>query len=132
MKTIAAFTMALTTLVLATAADADVRDRRCQVSGKSAGISVRAGTACLIPWRGSGYSGEIIKPPHEGTAVLRADGIYYSPTPGFTGRDLIGVRTTDRSACQPPEKLRADHSKLLSPNPQCPVYHTGYFLIFVE
>jgi hypothetical protein len=43
---------------------------------------------------------EIIERPHNGTAVLRADGsIYYSPKPGFTGRDSIRVRRTDCSTC---------------------------------
>jgi hypothetical protein len=43
------------------------------------------------------YSTEITEPPHEGTAALRADGsIYYSPKPGFTGRDSVRVR---RAAC---------------------------------
>jgi hypothetical protein len=41
------------------------------------------------------YSLEIIEPPHNGTAVLRADGsIYYSPKPGFTGRDSVRVQRT--------------------------------------
>jgi hypothetical protein len=102
MKTIVGFTMAaLATLVLATAADADVQGQRCnpQTWGRGAGgvIGVRAGTPCVIlptfGWRG--YATETIEPPHNGTAVLRADGsIYYSPKPGFTGRDHIRVRRT--------------------------------------
>jgi hypothetical protein len=45
------------------------------------------------------YSTEITEPPHEGTAVLRADGsIYYSPKPGFSGRDSMRVQ---RAACIP-------------------------------
>jgi hypothetical protein len=92
MKTIGAFTMALTTLVLATAADATVQDRRCQWGR---GIGIRAGTPCLISPPFPGYSTEIIERPHNGTAVLRPDGtIYYSPKPGFTGRDGLRVRPT--------------------------------------
>jgi hypothetical protein len=35
----------------------------------------------------------IIEGPHNGTAVLRADGsIYYSPKPGFIGQDPMTVR----------------------------------------
>jgi hypothetical protein len=102
MKTVVAFTMAaLATLVLATAADADVQDRQCQ---RGRGIGVRAETPCVIrplsywvPWA---RPVEIIERPHNGTAVLRADGsIYYSPKPGFTGRDSIRVRRTDCSTC---------------------------------
>jgi hypothetical protein len=96
MKTIAAFTMALATLVLATAADADVQDRRCYQ--RASWISVRAGTPCGFGTSMGGYSKEIIEPPHNGTAVVRADGsIYYSPKPGFTGRDN-GMRV-QRTAC---------------------------------
>jgi hypothetical protein len=99
MKTIAAFTMALATLVLATAADADVQDRRCKggMARYRGLISVRAGTPCLIlPVYGMGHFTEIVEPPHEGTAVLRADGsIYYSPKPGFTGTDRLRVRRTN-------------------------------------
>jgi hypothetical protein len=87
MKTMLAFTMALATLVLVTAADA--QDRQCQM-GRN-GIGVRAGTPCVIGPLRRFHPTEIIKPPHNGTAVLRADGsIYYSPKPGFTGRDGIG------------------------------------------
>jgi hypothetical protein len=104
MKTIAAFTMALATLVLATAADADVQDRRCK-GGKN-GIGVRAGTPCLI--RESPHS-EIIEPSHNGTAVLRADGsIYYSPKPGFTGTDGMRVMNDIFRDCRVPEKLQAN------------------------
>jgi hypothetical protein len=69
------------------------------VSGSGAiPISVRAGTPHLIlplyAWRG--HPTEIIERPHNGTAVLRGDGrIYYSPKPGFTGRDGVRVRLTD-------------------------------------
>jgi hypothetical protein len=57
------------------------------------GIGVRAGTPCLIPM--GPYHTEIIEPPHNGTAVVRADGIiYYSPKPGFIGRDRMRVRRT--------------------------------------
>jgi hypothetical protein len=105
MKTIVAFTMALATLVLATAADADAQDQRCQRRGKIPGIiSVRAGTPCVFRpgWPLYGfYPTEIIELPHNGTAVVRADGgIYYSPRPGFTGRDGMRVRVTNRSACE--------------------------------
>jgi hypothetical protein len=94
MKTRMAFIMAaLATPVLATAADAGAQDRRCQMRGKSPRvISVRAGTPCVFGLFGLHYS-EIIDPPHNGTAVLRSDGrVYYSPRPGFTGRDGMTVR----------------------------------------
>jgi hypothetical protein len=128
MKTIVGLTMALTTLVLATAADADVRDRGCQSRGKIPGIiSVRAGTPCVFGtgpsstwsyaafnqdvtvWKGMVlHSTEIIEPPHNGTAVLRADGsIYYSPKPGFTGRDSVRVQ---RAACNYSGTWHADPS----------------------
>jgi hypothetical protein len=102
MKTVVGFTMAaLATLVLATAADADAQNRRCDARGPL--ISVRAGATCVFSppiIRGGGYSyhsTEIIETPHEGTAVLRTDGrIYYSPRPGFTGRDSMKVQ---RAAC---------------------------------
>jgi hypothetical protein len=95
---------ALATLVLATAAHADVEDRQCQM-GRGGGW-VRAGTPCVI--HGPGYCcTEIIDPPHNGTAVPRADGsIYYSPKPDFTGGDHIAVRFANRFACQLPEKLQ--------------------------
>jgi hypothetical protein len=53
-------------------------------------------------WKGMVlYSAEIVEPPHNGTAVLRADGsIIYSPKPGFTGRDFIGVRFVPDGSCQ--------------------------------
>jgi hypothetical protein len=95
MKTIAAFTMALATLVLASAADADAQDRRCYQRGPL--ISVRAGTPCSFWIRDSfPQIPDIIERPNGGTAVLRADGkmIYYSPKPGFTGRDRMRVRRT--------------------------------------
>jgi hypothetical protein len=111
MKTRVAFTMVLATLVLATTADADAQDRPCQ-GGKN-GIGVRAGTPCVfralylygaIPARPT----EIIERPHNGTAVLRADGrIYYSPRPGFTGRDSMKVSYV-RDSCLVPEKLQAN------------------------
>jgi hypothetical protein len=131
MKTMVAFTMALTTLVLATAADAGVQGQRC--GGGRYGVWVRAGTPCVI----ENYSREmeIIEPPHNGTVVLRTDGsIYYSPKPGFTGRDHIRVRFTNRSACQLPEKLQRDHSEFPGPDPgaapQC--HKTSGVIIFVE
>jgi hypothetical protein len=38
------------------------------------------------------YSTEIIERPHNGTAVVRANGsIYYSPKPGFAGRLYEGA-----------------------------------------
>jgi hypothetical protein len=45
---------------------------------------------------GMWYSAEIIERPHNGTAVLRADGRsgYYYPKPGFTGNDSMRVRST--------------------------------------
>jgi hypothetical protein len=95
MKTIVGFTMALTTLVLATAADANVEGERCKL-GKN-GIGVRAGTPCLITM--GFHPTEIIERPRNGTAVLRADGsIIYSPKPGFTGRDGIWVGSGDKEA----------------------------------
>jgi hypothetical protein len=117
MKTIAAFTMALATLVVATAADATVQDRRCKGPARGWGIiSVRAGTPCVFVTlgqslltytgfiqgaRSSGmmlYSTEIIERPHNGTAVFQAGSyggtIYYSPKPSFTGRDAVRVRFT--------------------------------------
>jgi hypothetical protein len=127
MKNVMPFTMALTTLVLATAADADVQGQRCGIVGKRGTISVRPGTPCvfgtgpslrwnrvafpqgLAPWKGMMlHSTEIIEPPHEGKAVLRADGsIYYSPKPGFTGKDSIRVQ---RTACNYSGTWHADPS----------------------
>jgi hypothetical protein len=127
MKTVVAFTMALATLVLATAADADAQGQRCGIVGKNGTISVRAGTPCVFGtgpdlrwsfaasnqdvtvWKGMVlYSAEIIEPPHNGTAVLRADGrIYYSPRPGFTGRDAVRVQ---RTACNYSGTWHADPS----------------------
>jgi hypothetical protein len=102
MKTITTFTMAaLATLVLATATDADTQDRQCQ-QGRG-GVWVRAGTPCVF----MGHYAEIIEPPHNGTAVLRADGsIYYSPKPGLIGGDFMRVQVTNKFACQLPEKLQ--------------------------
>jgi hypothetical protein len=79
-KTIATFTMVLGTLVLILF------------------ISIRAGTPCRF-WIGRYFSetSEISERPHNGTAVLCSDGsIYYSPKPGFTGRDSVRVQ---RAAC---------------------------------
>jgi hypothetical protein len=90
-------------------------------------VSVRAGTPCVFGtgldlrwsfaasnqgvtvWKGMVlYSAEIIEPPHNGTAVLRADGrIYYSPKPGFTGRDFMRVQ---RAACNYSGTWHADPS----------------------
>jgi hypothetical protein len=103
MKTMVAFTMALTTLVLATAADA--QDRRCQQGGRSGHsvIGVRAGTPCTFMGVGAGGIGmilstEITESPHNGTAVGRADGgIIFYPKPGFTGRDSVRARFTVNS-----------------------------------
>jgi hypothetical protein len=85
----------------------------------------RAGTPCVIlPVFGS--QSEIIEPPHNGTAVLRSDGsIYYSPKPGFTGRDSIWVRLTNVSACQLSEKLQGRFI-----GPRC--HQTWRLDIFVE
>jgi hypothetical protein len=99
MKTMAAFTMALAALVLATAAYADAQGQRCKTTHGKNGlfISIRAGTPCRF-WIGRYFSetSEIIERPHEGTAVIRADGrIYYSPRPGFTGWDRMRLRDTD-------------------------------------
>jgi hypothetical protein len=127
MKTIAAFSMALTALLLATAADADVQGPRCGIVGKGGTISVRAGTPCVFGtgpsstwsyaafnqdvtgWKGMVlYSAKMIEPPHNGTAVLRVDGrIYYSPRPGFTGRDAVRVQ---RTACNYSGTWHADPS----------------------
>jgi hypothetical protein len=146
MKTIAVFTTAtLATVVLATAADADVQGPRCGIVGKSGTISVRAGTPCvfgtgpslrwnraarpqgLASWKGMMlHSTEIIEPPHEGTAVLRADGrVYYSPKPGFTGRDGMRVIFV-LDSCQVPEKLQVDPAWCRKP------YLTLAVPIFVE
>jgi hypothetical protein len=102
MKTMVAFTMAaLTTLVLATAADADVQDRRCHAA-RTCVLGRVAPGKFFDPGmpRGIGFmlgSTEIIERPHSGTAVVRADGsIYYSPKPGFTGRDSVRAQ---RAAC---------------------------------
>jgi hypothetical protein len=60
------------------------------------GMVVRAGMPCVFLPNWRGYA--IIEPPHNGTAVLRADGsIYYSPKPGFTGRDSVRARFTVNS-----------------------------------
>jgi hypothetical protein len=127
MKTMVAFAMALATLILATAADADAQDRQFQSLGRGGGVSVRAGTPCVFGtgpslqwsyaavnqdvtgWKGMVlYSAEIVEPPHNGTAVLRADGrIYYSPKPGFTGRDFMRVQ---RAACNYSGPWHADPS----------------------
>jgi hypothetical protein len=100
MKTMVAFTMAVATLVLATAAPAGVQGQRCKggVQRQRGATWVRAGTPCLIlPFYGMGnFSWEITERPHNGTAVLRSDAsIYYSPKPGFTGRDHMQVRLTN-------------------------------------
>jgi hypothetical protein len=106
MKTIAVFTMALTTLVLATAADADAQDQRCLRSGRHGGygeVYVRAGTPCTFIGVGAGGIGmilatEIVESPHNGTAVARADGgIIFYPKPGFTGKDSVRARFTVNS-----------------------------------
>jgi hypothetical protein len=104
MKTIVAFTMALATLILATAADADAQDQQCQ-RGRGV-VWVRAGTPCVFrptTFRPTTQRPtEIIEPPHNGTAVLHADGsIYYSPKPGFTGGDSMSVRFTFGGAAAP-------------------------------
>jgi hypothetical protein len=90
-------------------------------------VSVRARTPCVFGtgpdlrwsfaasyqnvtgWKGMVlYSAEIIEPPHNGTAVLGADGrIYYSPRPGFTGRDFMRVQ---RAACNYSGTWHADPS----------------------
>jgi hypothetical protein len=60
---------------------------------RGGGLWVRAGTPCLMPM--GPYHTEIIEPPHNGTAVVRADGIIsYSPKRGFIGRDRMRVRRT--------------------------------------
>jgi hypothetical protein len=103
MKTMVAFSMALATLVLATGADANVQDQRCLRSDRHGGhgeVYVRAGTPCTF--RGVNPGGiamilatEIIEPPHNGTAVARADGgIIFYPKAGFTGRDSVRARFT--------------------------------------
>jgi hypothetical protein len=60
---------------------------------RGGGLWVRAGTPCLMPM--GPYHTEIIEPPYNGTAVVRADGIIsYSPKRGFIGRDRMRVRRT--------------------------------------
>jgi hypothetical protein len=94
MKTIAAFTMAFATLVLATAADAG-----CGGEALPFIVRVRAGalrTSFPLNYGGCGpglKSPTIIERPHNATAVLRPDGIvvvYLKP--GFTGQDPMKVR----------------------------------------
>jgi hypothetical protein len=108
MKTVMGLTMAVATLVSASAADADAQGQRCYQ--RASWISVRAGMPCgfgTLSLMG-GYSKEIIEPPHEGTAVLRADGrVYYSPKPGFAGRDFMRVQ---RTACNYSGTWHADPS----------------------
>jgi hypothetical protein len=112
MKTIVGFALgALATLVLATAADADVQDRVCPAprysiywGQHSQGVfGVRAGTPCrVVLFTGAYfrdinriYSAQIIEAPHNVRAVPRADGnIYIWPKPGFTGKDSMTVRYT--------------------------------------
>jgi hypothetical protein len=73
---------------------------------RGAMVSVRAGMPCVffpLRWGGFLHVTGIIEPPHNGTAVLRADGsIYYSPKPGFTGRDGMRVQVS----CDVPVKLQ--------------------------
>jgi hypothetical protein len=133
MKTIVGFTMALTTLVLATAADANVQGERCKL-GKN-GIGVRAGTPCVMGRIGWLHSAEIIEPPHNGTAVLRSDGrIYYSPKPGFTGTDRIGVLPDIPQDCRGPEKSQASPTlcRLILTTQNRRPWLTQYITIFVE
>jgi hypothetical protein len=108
MKNMVGFTVgALVTLLLATAADADVQDRVCPApkfgfrwGQHSQGVfGVRAGTPCRLVLFMRNYatisSAQIIERPHDVTAVPRADGnIYISPKPGFTGKDSMTVRYT--------------------------------------
>jgi hypothetical protein len=93
-KTMVAFTMALITLILATAADA----RSCG-GPLPIIVGVRAGTLRkAFPLNyGSCFPGlkspAIIEGPHNGTAVLQPEGIvvvYLEP--GFTGKDPMKVR----------------------------------------
>ena len=115
MKTKVGFAMgALATLVLATAAYADVQDRVCfspkyHVSWgqhRQGMFGVRSGMPCrvvLMVGPDGGFIGpyatissaEIIHPPQNLKAVPRADGnIYVWPQPGFTGKDSMIVRYT--------------------------------------
>jgi hypothetical protein len=88
MKTMVAFTMVLGTLVLATAADAACTG--AVWAGKSRILYVCSGKSGLYD-----KVLAIVGRPHNGTAVLRADGsIYYSPRPGFTGQDPMTVRVS--------------------------------------
>jgi hypothetical protein len=81
----------------------------------------RAGAPCVFRFLWFTYSiparpAEIIERPHNGTAVLRADGsIYYSPNPGFTGRDSVKVIYA-RDSCQVPEKLQANPARRRAPH----------------
>jgi hypothetical protein len=123
MKTMVAFSMALATLALATTADADAQDRRCKPARGL--IGVRAEMPCVffpLRWGGFLHVTGIIEPPHNGAAVLRADGsIYYSPKPGFTGRDGMRVQVS----CDVPVKLQEMASFCRAPSP-------GAVAIFVE
>jgi hypothetical protein len=115
MKTMIGFTTgALATLVLATAAYADVQDQLCYWSpwnriswgGRhvQGTFGVRAGRPCRVPnLTGLRHSlmtvikAEIVEPPHNGTAVARNDGdIYFYPKSGFTGKDSMTVRYVSR------------------------------------
>jgi hypothetical protein len=88
MKTVVGLTMALATLVLATAADAACL--AAAWAGKPSILHPCAGK------RGAYVKVlAIIERPHNGTAVLRPDGrIYYSPKPGFTGQDPMTLRVS--------------------------------------
>jgi hypothetical protein len=93
----------LTPAVSASLTPANAATPYCGWGIRGGFVWVRAGTPCVT---GLGRPTEIIEPPHNGTAVVRADGsIYYSPRPGFTGGDSMRVRLTNW-LCQNPKQLQ--------------------------
>jgi hypothetical protein len=99
----------LTLAVSASLTPANAATPYCHWGIRGGFVWVRAGTPCSIGSNrfntvGGGRPTEIIEPPHNGTAVVRADeSIYYSPRPGFTGGDSMRVRLTNW-LCQIPKQ----------------------------
>jgi hypothetical protein len=107
MKTRVGLIMALATLVLATAADAQERPctARWRISWEhhfQGWFAARAGSACRVRYTVGTFSNittisspQIIEQPRNGAAVTGNDGsIRYQPKPGFTGKDSMTVRYT--------------------------------------